>query len=191
MDNAIIRCGGCRQDLPETAFALDKARLTGRRYRCRACSAAEFKRWQQTDGYHTRLAKGRAVRKQLKDTDPKRRWAQMVLAAARTRSRRKGMPCALTLDWLLDAAPDRCPVLGTTLSYTNATSLANSAALDRIDNTRGYEPDNCWVISMKANRIKSDATLAEIEAVAQALRVMMDKRTSNAVQAEKDEPYAI
>jgi hypothetical protein len=186
----MITCKGCEQELPKEFFAVDKKRGTGRRYKCRACSAEEFKRWQQTGGYQTRLAKGRAERGQLKQTDPKRRWAQMALAAARARAKAKSLTCTLTLDWLIGACPDVCPALGIPLSYTNTTSLADSAALDRIDNTRGYEPGNCWVISMKANRVKSDATLAEIEAVALALRLMMDKRLSDGVQAEKCEPYA-
>jgi hypothetical protein len=184
----MITCKGCEQELPKEFFAVDKKRGTGRRYKCRACSAEEFKRWQQTGGYQTRLAKGRAERGQLKQTDPKRRWAEMALNNARRRAKAKGLPCTVTVDWLVSASPDACPASGLPLSYTNTTSLADSAALDRIDNTRGYEPGNCWVLSMKANRIKSDATLAEIEAVAQALRLMMDKRLLDAVQAKKDEP---
>jgi hypothetical protein len=183
MSDTIIRCGGCAQDLPETAFAVDKARSTGRRYRCRACSAAEFKRWQQTDGYQTRLAKGRTVRGQLKQTDPKRRWAEMALNNARRRAKAKGLSCTVTVDWLVSASPDTCPALGIPLSYSNDRSLANSAAVDRIDNARGYDPDNCWVISMKANRIKSNAELSEIEAVAGALRRLIDNLAADGVQA--------
>lgn len=179
----MITCRGCDQELPKEFFAVDKMRATGRRYKCRACSAAEFKRWQQTSGYEKRLAKARAGRGQLKQDDPKRRWAQMALAAARGRAKAKGLPFALTLDWLVGASPNVCPALGLTLAYDNCRSLADSPAVDRIDNSRGYEPDNCWVISMKANRIKSDAALDEIEAVALALRLMMDKRLSGGVQA--------
>ncbi len=184
----MITCRGCDQELPKEFFAVDKMRATGRRYKCRDCSAAEFKHWQKTSGYKKRLMKGIEQRAALKQTDPKRRWAEMALSNARRRAKVKGLPCTVSVDWLVLASPDTCPASGVPLSYINAMSLADSAALDRIDNTRGYEPNNCWVISMKANRIKSDATLAEIEAVAQALRLMMDKRLLDSVQAKKDEP---
>jgi hypothetical protein len=35
--------------------------------------------------------------------------------------------------------------------------------VDRIDPNRGYIADNIWVISWKANRMKSNATLEELK----------------------------
>jgi hypothetical protein len=182
-DTAMIVCKGCAQELPKEFFAVDKKRSTGRRYKCRACSAAEFKRWQQTAGYAKRLAKARDQNDALKADNPKKRWAHMAFFNAKRRAAASGLPFTITKDWVEQHAPDACPALGLQLNYANSTSLKNSPAIDRIDNTRGYEPDNCWVVSMFANRIKSDATLAEIEAVAHALRTHLDKRGANAVQA--------
>jgi hypothetical protein len=171
----MILCKGCDQELPKEFFAVDKKRSTGRRYKCRACSAAEFKRWQQTPGYAKRLTREFEERAALKQTDPRRRWAAMALGNAKKRAKQRDLPFDITLDWLIEAATDRCPLLDIELKYDNTASLHDSAAVDRIDSARGYTPDNCWVVSMKANRIKSDATVAEIEAVAQAMRLMMDK----------------
>lgn len=179
----MIYCNGCDKDLPKEFFAVDKKRSTGRRYKCRACSAAEFKRWQQTAGYEKRLAKEREHRAALKQTDPRRRWAAMALDNAKKRAKKRGLPFSLTLDWLLSAAGELCPLLGIELNYANTTSLRDSPAIDRIDPSLGYTPDNCWVVSMKANRIKTDATVCEIEAVAAALRLHLDNRAANAVQA--------
>lgn len=179
----MVMCKGCKQDLPENAFAKDKYRSTGRRYKCRACSSAEFARWKQTEGYTTRLEKERSNRAQLKRLDPKRRWAHMALHAAKARAKAKGLAFELSKSWLLEQLPDTCPLLGTSLNYANTMPAADSPAIDRVNSAGGYTPDNCWVISMKANRIKSDATLAEIEAVAHALRTHLDKRGANAVQA--------
>lgn len=50
--------------------------------------------------------------------------------------------------------PDVCPYTGVTLSFTNERHSVPS--LDRIDNDRGYTPDNIQVISFGANRLKSD-----------------------------------
>lgn len=197
----MIVCKGCGQELPKEFFAIDKKRSTGRRYKCRACSAAEFKRWQQTAGYAKRLAREAEQRAELKQTDPRRRWAAMALGNAKKRAKQRGLPFSLTLEWLVGAATERCPLLDIELKYDNTVSTYDSPAVDRIDSSGGYTPDNCWVVSMKANRIKSDATVAEIETVAQALRLCMDKRLLDAVQATRDEyapppkpavnPYAV
>ena len=179
----MLLCNGCKQFLPEDAFALDKKRASGRRYKCRACSAAEFKRWRDTDGYARRLAGQKHKRQALKATDPKRRWADMALNNAKRRAVAAGLPFTLTRDWAEQNAPDVCPALGFMLNYANSASLKDSPTIDRIDNTRGYEPDNCWVISMLANRIKSDATVAQIEALASALRARLDNCGENKLQA--------
>lgn len=178
-------CNGCRHDLPDTAFARDKARATGRRYKCRKCSANEYTRWRQTEGYTARLSKGRDGRAALKAVDPKRRWAQMALAASKQRAKASGLPHDLTLEWLLAAARDVCPLLEVNLQYGNTRSHHDSPAVDRIDSSEGYTPDNCWVVSMLANRIKSNATIEQVERVAKNMRLCLDKGLINMLPPPK------
>ena len=52
--------------------------------------------------------------------------------------------------------PETCPVLGIPME---------KPTLDRKDNSKGYIKGNVFVISHRANRIKSDATRSEIEAI--------------------------
>lgn len=56
--------------------------------------------------------------------------------------------------------PELCPVLGIPLDRRNRE---HTPSLDRLDPTVGYTKSNVRVISMRANRIKSDATLSELE----------------------------
>jgi hypothetical protein len=140
------------------------------RYLCRACSARQFTAWRQTDGYTTRLAKNKAKRRALKVEDPIARWAQMALNASRARAKKSGLDHTITFDWLVANAPAACPLLEEPLQYTNSRTTAFSPAVDRIDNTRGYTPENCWVVSMLANRIKTNATVEQIERTARNLR---------------------
>lgn len=63
-----------------------------------------------------------------------------------------------------------CPLLGTTYVFGKGRTDPCSPSLDRKDSAKGYTPENTWVISAKANRIKSDATVQEVIQVAEALR---------------------
>lgn len=46
---------------------------------------------------------------------------------------------------------------------------ANSPSIDRIDAKRGYTKDNIWIISKRANSIKTNTTVQEIVTVANSL----------------------
>ena len=64
-----------------------------------------------------------------------------------------------------------CPVLGTKLTIGKANNwFDDSPSIDRIDNTKGYVPGNVFVISNRANRIKNNATIDELEKLIQWLK---------------------
>lgn len=62
------------------------------------------------------------------------------------------------------SVPDVCPVLGIPLAFGGTTPLGreDSPTIDRVVPDLGYVPTNIRVISYRANRIKTDATLAEL-----------------------------
>lgn len=83
---------------------------------------------------------------------------------ARARAKRLGLPFSLTRDTV--EFPEKCPVLGVRLKYHSYRANGHaSASLDRIDPKRGYVPDNVRVISLRANQIKTNATVSEVESV--------------------------
>jgi len=59
--------------------------------------------------------------------------------------------------------PITCPVLGIPLTFNSGTPKDNSYSVDRIDSTKGYEPDNIVIVSNRANILKSNATIDEMK----------------------------
>ena len=99
------------------------------------------------------------------ELDPRRK----MVYAARNRACMGGLECTITVDDIV--IPETCPVLGIPLfarigaGRSSRDQVENSPSLDRIDNSKGYIPNNIAVISMRANMIKNNATLAELKAI--------------------------
>jgi hypothetical protein len=93
--------------------------------------------------------------------------ASKMLSSAKQRARRKDLPFDLELEDIV--VPTHCPVLGMELRSGTCQDRDASPSLDRIDPALGYVKGNVHVISQKANRIKNDATLAELQAVTKYL----------------------
>lgn len=87
-----------------------------------------------------------------------------MLRRVRYRAKLRGIRFDLTAKDI--KIPKRCPVLGIPLRVTPGQQSDNSPSLDRIRPKRGYVKGNVVVISMRANRIKSDATIQEIQRMA-------------------------
>lgn len=107
-------------------------------------------------------------------------WAKRIHASAKWRSTKNGTPFTITVDDIV--IPERCPVLGMPLIIglprgSMLRDIPNSPSLDRIDNRLGYVPGNIIVVSYRANRIKCDATVAELQAVADFYRNLENGRT--------------
>lgn len=96
-----------------------------------------------------------------------------ILRNARRRARIQGVPFNITKTDIV--IPDVCPILGipiTINSYYNdgRKGWGNSPSLDRIIPEKGYVPGNIHVISLRANRIKCDATLEELRLIYEYFR---------------------
>lgn len=100
------------------------------------------------------------------DKDPKGTWLRKTFVRAKARAKKRGLPYDEKCPDL--ETPDVCPVLGIALVYPNALKnkrSPNSPSLDRLDNPLGYVAVNLRVISFRANALKNDATVDELEAV--------------------------
>lgn len=88
-----------------------------------------------------------------------------MLKGARDRANKRGLEFSLDIGDL--EIPDVCPVLGIPMKKveygkTKRGFNGESYSIDRLDPTKGYTKENCRVISMRANRLKMDASTEEV-----------------------------
>lgn len=130
---------------------------------------------QQKDGYSCYCKDCVTVRNSLKYArfSENHEWKlTQTLKASKQRAVLKGLEHTLTVEDLKQLYPidNICPILGIELAW--GFPKDTSPSLDRIDSSKGYTYDNCHIISNRANRIKTDATLKELEAVVKYLKEM-------------------
>lgn len=126
-------------------------------------------RGRQQEYRKSRLAKYAEYQRNSRAKSPK----DHLVHQARARAKKASLPFDIsveTIHW-----PTHCPVLGLELNYSKEPIASrkawqvrsNTVTLDRHVNELGYVPGNVFVISHRANRIKSDASAEELMAVAQ------------------------
>jgi hypothetical protein len=81
----------------------------------------------------------------------------------RARAKAAGIEHTLTREDII--IPEFCPVLGIKLHTEDRKAKFAAPSIDRIDNSKGYTPDNIVVVSVRANILKRDATLTEMRAL--------------------------
>jgi hypothetical protein len=133
---------------------------------CNVCRSTAQKEWRRTHIQKVR-AKERRSAQIRKGASPVKR----LLTQIKSRCKRDGVPFDLVESDVV--MPDRCPLLGIEFSKDDRWSLAS---LDRIVPSLGYVKGNVWVVSFRANAIKSNATCDELEKVSRSLRTELGRR---------------
>jgi hypothetical protein len=87
---------------------------------------------------------------------------KQMLSGAKQRAKKKGLQFDLKVEDLYPVY-DTCPILGVKLVAGTGKVCPSSPTLDKIDPTLGYVKGNVRVISNKANRMKTDATIEELK----------------------------
>lgn len=139
------KCNRCKALRSFGEFGSDRRGLMGMTETCKPCR-------------NTKAAANYAARP----------YERIIFDRAKSRATRKGLEFTITVDDIV--IPRVCPALGIPLMRGQERMTDSSPSIDRIDSSRGYVPGNVRIISNRANRIKSDATLAELEAVARYIK---------------------
>lgn len=123
----------------------------------------EYKRNKRHTDEAYRLADNENTRLNLK-----KHIENCLFRAARHRAKYRNLEFTITLEDIV--IPKICPLLEIELKKEDWKASDNSYSLDRIDNTKGYIKGNVWVISRKANLIKNNASLADLEKIIKNLK---------------------
>ena len=157
-------CGWCKIDKPLTDYTKNNAASDGLQYKCRSCDLdyQKERRIKNKDKLLEYSKNYQANRR--KDFDFR---LQMLLNASKQRSKKKARENTLTIQDIKDAFPKDgiCPIFGIKMVFGDAGFRENSPSIDRLDSTKGYTKDNIQIISWKANRIKKDASIEELELI--------------------------
>ena len=143
--------------------ATDKGKRTRKAYN----SSQKYK--EISDSYRT-SEKGKSTRKKYRDlwykTEKGRKYS--MWASAKRRAEKSKMEFSISIEDI--KIPEICPLLGLKLSYEDFGVRYNSPSLDRKNSKKGYTKENIWVISSRANFLKNDAELSELELLVKNLK---------------------
>ena len=137
-------CEECNQSLNLNKFSLiEKWNInSGTKDFCKKCS----KTIQQTEKLNR---------------DWKVDAAKLLYKNIKSRCKRIGREFSIELDDII--IPKKCPVFGFDLKREDRETWMCAPSVDRIDSSKGYIKGNVTVVSRRANILKRDATLEELE----------------------------
>lgn len=99
--------------------------------------------------------------KNRRDRDWKVDAARLLYSNIKSRCKRLGREFSIEIEDII--IPEKCPVFGFELKRENRETWMCAPSVDRIDSSKGYIKGNVTVVSRRANILKRDATLGELE----------------------------
>lgn len=166
-DSMKLLCCGCNVEKDEAEFSKSSKALSGRQSRCKTCFVVYYHRNRE------------ACRK--KENERRRHDPYAVrYRNLKSSAKRRGHAFTLTLSQLTELLQTRtCPICSVDLlpvMSEGSVNADNLATIDRLDPTAGYTVQNAVLICYRCNRIKQDATPAELRRVADFIESVQSSR---------------
>ena len=159
------KCTKCGIEKYISEYNKRKLSKDGYNFWCKSCQSVESKEYRNTKEVKER--KSSFVWKQNRHQVDKERNIRNpkigLLAHARKRAKEKNIEFNITQNDV--NIPKFCPVLGIPIFIGDGKFHDGSPTIDRVDPTKGYIKGNVMVISWRANSLKKDCTVAEIDKV--------------------------
>jgi hypothetical protein len=90
----------------------------------------------------------------------KNNYVLSLFKVTKKRAKKFNIPFNITIDDIV--IPEFCPIFKIPIFRNDLHQSNNSPSLDKIIPELGYIKGNVWIISMRANRIKSDLSKDEL-----------------------------
>lgn len=163
-------CNKCRQDKSLSEFHRKNIGKFGRTAVCKECAnLAKKEKRRMKHPPRIRIPRTPHRTKMLMAVWKKKNRVKVMIHAAKQRAKLRGMSFDITAADI--ELPKFCPVLGIELGWEglkhSREAREKAPSIDRIDNSKGYTKDNVIVISTRANCIKRDASLSELQRIAE------------------------
>ncbi len=160
-ESSVKRCSKCHKILPLSCFHRSISQKSGYRSQCSECRKPADVAWRNKNRDKFTAYSRKHREKAMSDPE----WnIRRMLTHVRSRARSRGIEFGLEASDI--TIPDKCPVLGIPLISKVGKGHINrndSPSIDRIDSTKGYVKGNVIVVSWRANHVKSDATIDDLQ----------------------------
>jgi hypothetical protein len=144
-------CSKCHIQFPLEKFSVQKTRTSGYACWCKACVVKNSSMHRQNNKIKHMY------------------WAIKV------RANKKKIEFNIGHKDLI--IPEKCPLLGIPLNEPQSGKLSKgSPSVDRFDPSKGYVKGNIWVISNRANTLKNNASIEELELLVKNLKKEIKRR---------------
>ena len=180
IDNQVRLCPKCKVQKHITDFENNKNYVNGRSKWCIQCKRKYEKEYKEKNqekikqSYELRKKQYNDAKKEVyhnNETESReklKKWYRnntrnRLYSSAKRRAKVKNLDFNIEKDDI--TIPDKCPILDINLVVGDEYAHDNSPSLDRIIPEKGYVKGNVIVISHKANSIKNNATIADLEKV--------------------------
>lgn len=162
------RCPKCGRMLPFEDYSISKTSPHGRRSWCKECvrNRLQDPEMREANKEKCKVYYQNYYREVIR-ANKASNIQSYLYKSAQARAKQRNIEFNIELEDVI--VPERCPILGIKMSFHSNRKEDNSYSLDRIDPNRGYIKGNIWVISLRANRIKNDATVSELRMIADAI----------------------
>lgn len=157
-----IKCN-IEKTLDNFTFRKDTGKYRGV---CHECRRKDYKENSKTRELSIKRAKDYYEKNKEKVLiNRKKRYREdlrkVMYKSAKDRAKRDGLPFDIEIEDIV--IPEKCPVFGIKLEVGDNYNKMNSPSLDKIIPEKGYVKGNIIVVSVKANTMKSNATIEEMK----------------------------
>ena len=156
------KCTKCRLNKPLEAFWKNNNSRDGHQHTCIDCQKA---RWEKDVTLKEEVRARFRAREQIYNDNHINKY---LWFEARKRAKEKDLEFTIKPEDI--SVPDVCPVSLVAMERNRGKLGPNSYSLDRINSSMGYIPGNVAVISFKANQIKNNFSLEELERLLKYMR---------------------